>query len=240
MKAIRKLRNRRQLKLLSRTNPQIVATIKKVTELNLSYLDTGALCDLAQLAMHNEKTNLNGVVIEAGCALGGSAITLATAKNNSRPMFVYDVFSMIPAPSDKDGTDVHARYEIIESGKSSGIGGNLYYGYEKDLYTKVLNNFATFGLDLKTHNITLVKGLFQDTLKINDPVSMAHIDCDWYDSVMTCLKQITPHLVSGGTLVVDDYYNWSGCGRAVQNYFNTKNNNDYIFTKKSVLHIIKR
>jgi hypothetical protein len=66
---------------------------------------------------------------------------------------------------------------------------------------------------------------------------LAHIDCDWYDSVLTCLKNIEPHLAAGGTIIIDDYYVWSECKTAVDEYF--ENKNGYSFNKKEVLHITK-
>jgi asparagine synthase (glutamine-hydrolysing) len=55
-------------------------------------------------------------------------------------------------------------------------------------------------------------------LHVSEPVALAHIDGDWYRSVMTCLRRIEPNLVPGGTLVIDDYRAWSGCKRAVDEY----------------------
>ena len=56
-------------------------------------------------------------------------------------MFVYDVFGMIPPPTDNDGEDVQQRYNEIVGGNSKGIKGKSYYGYEDDLYGKVVDWF---------------------------------------------------------------------------------------------------
>lgn len=128
---------------------------------------------------------------------------------------------------------------VIASGQSVGFGDQTYYGYEKNLYDKVIQNFNRFGFKLREKNIHLVKGLYQDTLKIESPVALAHIDCDWFDSVWVCLQRIEPYLVSGGTLVIDDYYHWSGCRKAVDEYFQNKKS-AYKFVYKTRLHIIKR
>ena len=240
MYAYNKIIAHMRLWILGMKNKKVANVIKRVNQENLSYLKIPALCDLAQVAINNEKRRIEGLIIEAGCAMGGSAITLASAKSKDRMFFVYDIFGMIPPPSEKDGRDVHERYKVIAGGKSPGIGGNLYYGYEKNLYDKVLQSFADVGLEVKENNVFLIKGLFKDTLNVESPVSLAHIDCDWYDSVLTCLNRIEQHLVRGGTLVIDDYYNWSGCRAAVQKYFENKDRNSYHFTKKSALHIVKR
>ena len=54
----------------------------------------------------------------------------------------------------------------------------------------------------------------QDTLAVDGPVALAHVDVDWYEPVMTCLERIAPRLVVGGHLVLDDYHDWGGCRKA--------------------------
>lgn len=240
MKALQSIKRFLILKALSFHNKEVASVVRKVVDKNLSYLDIEALCDLVQVAINNEKKRLKGIIVETGCALGGSAIALASAKNKHRELFVYDVFGIIPPPSMRDGQDVYKRYEVILNKNSVGLGGNTYYGYEEDLYNKVLQSFADFGFEVKESNIFLVKGLYEDTLDVDLPVALAHIDCDWYSSVFTCLSQIEPKLVSGGTLIIDDYYAWSGCQAAVDEYFENVGKENFNFIQKRRLHIIKK
>lgn len=216
--------------------PDIVRLVRAES---LTYLDPGALCDLFEVVRDLEDRNLEGVLIEAGCAYGGSAMVMATAKSKDREFYVFDTFGMIPPPTLDDGGDVHQRYEEIKSGKSKGIDGKPYYGYEDNLLQKVIETFEKHGLSPEQNRIHFVKGLFQDTMKIDEPVALAHLDGDWYESVMTCLRAITPNLVRGGVLVIDDYDAWSGCRKAVDEYFNDKRT-DFEFRHKSRLHVIKR
>jgi Macrocin-O-methyltransferase (TylF) len=67
--------------------------------------------------------------------------------------------------------------------------------------------------------VRLVKGLFEETIRLDEPVALAHLDGDWYESTMVCLERIAPRLPAGGRLVIDDYHYWSGCRRAVDEYF---------------------
>ena len=220
---------------LGRSLPPIVRSVRAES---LTYLDAAALSDLFDRVERIEAKGAEGILIEAGCALGGSAIVIATAKSQSRPFYVYDVFGMIPPPSDKDDEDVQERYQVIRSGKSKGIGGNTYYGYEENLLATVGENFRRHGIPVSENNIHLVKGMFQDTLRVDEPVALAHVDGDWYESVMTCLRRIEPHLVRGGVLVIDDYDDWSGCRKAVDEYFADKRDR-YDFVRKSRLHIVR-
>jgi O-methyltransferase len=199
--------------------PAVTNAIARVREEGLTYLKPEGLATLARLAIGFDLSRTPGLIIEAGAARGGSAIVLATAKAVERPMKVYDVFGMIPAPSDKDGADIHRRYQIIASGASRGIGGDTYYGYRDDLYEEVTESFARLGVAVESHNVELIRGLFSDTMNLDEPVALAHLDGDWYESTLTCLERIAPLLVPGGRLVLDDYYAWSGCRTAVDEYF---------------------
>ncbi len=193
----------------------VVAEVRKQ---RLTYVPKQALNDLFEAAVAADRADRAGVFIEAGCALGGSALVLAQAKDPARPLFVHDVFGMIPAPSEADGDDVHERYSKIRSGSSPGLGDDTYYGYQPDLIAKVRENFERFDLPLEANAVRLVKGLFEDTIVGDEPVALAHIDGDWYESVRTCLERIGPRLVPGGLAVIDDYDMWSGCTRAVDEF----------------------
>jgi len=226
------------IRRLLRRGP-VPPVVKAVRADSLTCIGEGALCDLYDRIVRLEAEGVGGVLIEAGCALGGSAIVMATAKAKSRPLYVYDVFGMIPPPSQKDGEDVHDRYEVIRSGKAEGIDGGKYYGYEADLLGKVAGNFRRHGVPVEDNDVHLVKGMFQDALHVRDKVALAHIDGDWYESVTICLQRIAPHLIPGGALVIDDYDYWSGCRAAVDKYFSDKKD-AYEFALKAQLYVTRK
>lgn len=192
--------------------------INSIRKKKLTYLSNRKLASLTTTCHLIEKLNLPGIFLEAGCALGGSSILLASIKSVERPLFVYDVFEMIPPPTEEDTKDVHDRYRTIVEGKSQGLGGDKYYGYEDNLYETVQSNFREFGITCEKESVSLVKGLVQETMKIDQPVAFAHIDVDWYEPVMTCLERIFPKLVTGGCIILDDYYDWGGCRKATDEY----------------------
>jgi predicted O-methyltransferase YrrM len=197
----------------------VASVVDAVLQEKLTYLTPPDLAALARLVLHTERLGLDGLVIEAGTALGGSAIAMAAAKSAERPMKVYDVFGMIPEPSERDGASVQKRYEDISAGRSQGLGGDTYYGYREDLLAEVTASFTRHGVEPGAHHVELVKGLFQDTIDLDEPVALAHLDGDWYESTMVCLERIAPLLVPGGRLVLDDYYFWAGCREATDDYF---------------------
>ena len=218
-------------------SPAVARVIDGVLQEHLSYLDAAGLRTLATTVAAIEAEAIEGLIVEAGSARGGSAITLAAAKSPARRMKAYDVFGMIPAPGEKDGEDVHRRYATIVSGASKGIGGETYYGYRNDLLVEVTESFERHGLPIADHNVEFVQGLFEDTITLDEPVALAHLDGDWYASTMTCLTRIAPLLSVGGRFVIDDYDTWSGCRAAVDEYFAGRRG--FRFERRGRLHIVR-
>jgi predicted O-methyltransferase YrrM len=235
-KARKELREARA-QLASGLPPDIERTIAEARAERLTYLKPANLRELASIVQQIERERLPGVVIEAGAARGGSAIVLAAAKAPERPMKVYDVFGMIPAPGEHDGADVHERYAKIAAGDARGVGGEKYYGYRDDLYREVGESFARLGVPVEENNVELIRGLFEDTIRLDEPVAFAHLDGDWYESTMTCLERIAPLLVPGGTIVLDDYYKWSGCRAAVDEYFADRDG--FRLEHRAKLHVVR-
>lgn len=185
----------------------------------LTYLSNSKLASLIKTCRSIEDASLPGIFIEAGCALGGSAILIASLKSFERPLFIYDVFGMIPSPTTEDTPEVHARYNSIVEGKSEGISGDTYYGYMENLYAVVQSNMQNFGINLEKQSVSLIRGLIQETMIVSQPVAMAHVDVDWYEPVMTCLTRVYPNLVIGGSIILDDYHDWGGCRKATDEFF---------------------
>jgi Macrocin-O-methyltransferase (TylF) len=192
--------------------------ISRIRAKKLTYLSDKKLASLLKTCREIEEAQLPGIYLEAGCALGGSAILISSVKSYSRPFNVYDVFGMIPPPTKEDTQDVHDRYRTIVEGKSKGIGGDQYYGYQDDLYNIVKHNLESFGIDCDQQLVNLIKGLLQDTMKIDQSVAFAHVDVDWYEPVITCLQRVFPRLVVGGSIILDDYHDWGGCRKATDEF----------------------
>ena len=216
---------------------QVTRTVAAVREERLTYLKAEMLEDLAACVLQIERDGVDGLVIEAGTALGGSAIVLAAAKSPERRMKVYDVFGTIPPPTERDGADVHRRYATIAAGEAKGPGGETYYGYRDDLYHEVEDSFARHGVPVGEHHVELVRGLFEDTIQLDEPVAFAHLDGDWYESTMTCLTRIAPQLATGGRIVLDDYTKWSGCRKAVDEYFAGREG--FRLEHRTKLHVVR-
>lgn len=204
---------------------QISQISQQVKLRNLTYLSYEKIHNLEKSIKEIERKATPGMLIEAGVALGGSAIIIASLMSKHRAFHGYGVFSMIPPPSEKDDEKTKARYQTIKSGKSQGINGEIYYGYRDNLYSEVIDNFELFGLQVDGKGISLHQGLFENTM-IFEPgtnIAFAHIDCDWYEPVHLCLERIYPVLSNAGYIILDDYHDYGGCRKAVDEFLNQRN-----------------
>jgi colanic acid/amylovoran biosynthesis protein len=192
-------------------------TAREARRRNLTYLRPRRLRALESCARKVDREGVPGDFLEAGVALGGSAVVLASLMGEGRSFHGYDVFAMIPPPGDDDPPEVHQRYATIEAGESAGIGGDLYYGYRDDLLGHVTRTFAEFGMPVGDR-VHLHEGLFEDTLHPAGPVALAHIDSDWFEPVDISLRRIGPNLSPGGFMVLDDYHDYEGCRDATDRF----------------------
>jgi asparagine synthase (glutamine-hydrolysing) len=168
----------------------------------------------------NSAKEIPGDFAEFGVALGGSAILIASHAE-ARQFHGFDVFGMIPEPtSEKDDAKSKKRYQVIQSGASEGIGGEVYYGYRDDLLSEVRRNFARHDLRVGENGIHLHKGLFEETWPKADIAQLAlvHLDCDWYDPVAYCLDAVASKLSPGGMIIIDDFHDYGGCRTAVKEF----------------------
>ena len=203
--AVRSARDQRRLSPLARA----------VRRDRLTYLSARKLARIERCLEDVTRRGVAGDFLETGVALGGSAIVIASRLDGDRSFHGYDVFGMIPPPSESDPPEVHERYRLIAAGDSEGIDGADYYGYRDHLYDDVVAAFATHGVPVDRERVQLHRGLFEDTLRPDRPVAFAHVDCDWHDPVALSLQRIHPQLSPGAWLVIDDYYAYGGAAKAV-------------------------
>lgn len=64
-------------------------------------------------------------------------------------------------------------------------------------------------------NVTLINGLFQDTLPTfiaehPDVIALLHVDCDLYSSTKTVFDHVSNRIVPGTVIVFDEFFNYPG------------------------------
>lgn len=178
----------------------------------------GKLEVVHEAARRVEAAGVPGVFLEAGVAMGGSAIVIAKTKARERELRLYDVFEMLPPPAENDDARSHEVYRNFIAGKTNGPVDQNYVAHAQDLLGYTRENMRRAGVDPEAENIRFVKGLYQDTFAIAEPVAFAHIDCDWYDSVKLCIDRTADWVSPGGIMLFDDYNSFQGCRKAVDEW----------------------
>jgi O-methyltransferase len=161
---------------------------------------------ITNLAICEKFEHISGAVVECGTWKGGMIAGIATLFNDDRDYFLYDSFEGLPNPSrELDGEEAMVR---MTKPHPNGI-------------LVVSEAPARKAMELSgAKNVHIVKGWFNDTLPKypKTPIGILRLDGDWYQSTMDILVNLYPYVVPGGIIILDDYYAWEGCTRAVHDY----------------------
>ena len=172
-----------------------------------------------------------GSVVECGVWRGGMCAGMADILGPARSYHLFDSFEGLPPAQDIDG---QAAKEWQQNTGSPGYYDNC----------KAEESYAAEAMKLSgATNVHLHKGWFEKTLpgtKIEPCIALLRLDADWYDSTMCCLENLYPQVVRGGLILIDDYYAWDGCARAVHDYLSRTSSVDRIRSMNNVCYIEKR
>ena len=174
------------------------------------------LMTLYQICHHVERRGLEGDLVECGVWRGGSAGIMAAVNlkhgASRRNLWLYDSFEGIPEPRPEDGVEA-ARFADGRAGGAM-ISTNKLVAAE----SSVLELLAK--LNFPSGNTRIMKGWFQDTVPRSHPnqIAVLRLDGDWYESTKVCMEHLYPHVVEGGVVIIDDYGDWEGCKKAIDEY----------------------
>lgn len=154
--------------------------------------------------------DVNGSVIECGVWRGGMIAGIAEVLGNNRNYYLFDSFEGLPEAKEIDGESALAWQADKESA--------IYYDN-----CKAEMEWAQKAMTLANvqHKTSFIKGWFNDTVPqfaSDDPIAVLRLDGDWYDSTMVCLEHLFPKVIAGGIIILDDYYTWDGCSKALHDY----------------------
>lgn len=180
---------------------------------------------LINLIKNVKNLDLDGDFVECGVWRGGNIIifnNLNDKFNLKKKIYAFDTYSGMSEPTiyDKNYRDVHASSEwkknIIDVNTNASF--NCYSSLEE-----VKKNIIENSHSKKINNIHFIEGKVENTLIIEknlpDKISILRLDTDWYESTKKELEILYPRLVKGGALIIDDYGQWKGSRKAVDEYF---------------------
>jgi O-methyltransferase len=161
----------------------------------------------------NEHRHVAGCVVECGVWRGGMSGGMAEVLGPSRQYFLFDSFEGLPAAGEQDGDE--ARKWQADTASPT-----FYDNCAAPI------EFAERAMRLSgAANFKLVKGWFENTLPSfvpPEPIAILRLDGDWYDSTLVALNSLWPQLAPGGIVIIDDYYAWDGCSRAVHDFLSRR------------------
>lgn len=174
--------------------------------------------------------NLAGCVVECGVWRGGMSAGLATVLGPDRAYYLFDSFEGLPPAGQLDGA--HAT-QWQKEGTSPEFHDNCSAGPE----------FAREAMSRSgARNVQLVQGWFDRTVpgyRFPQPIALLRLDGDWYDSTMVCLEHLFPQVAPYGLIIIDDYFAWDGCARAVHDYLSRHSRRERIRGQAEVCFLQK-
>ncbi len=160
-----------------------------------------------------------GVIVECGVWRGGSSIAMLLAQREAfghveRSVHMLDSFEGLPDVTLRDGP-------LAKRWKEEAA-PERYYDNCKASLDELKAVLGTMGFRDEEYRIW--PGWFASTLPSlvetiqGQGIALLRLDGDWYDSTLVCLEQLMPLVSEDGVVIIDDYYAWDGCARAVHDY----------------------
>ncbi len=211
---------------LSDVSPEIRETVSRVRPFTMTSLERlAALCSAVEYVAG---LGIPGAFVECGVWRGGSsmaaALTYSRLKRNDVDLFLFDTYEGMSTPGDEDinrQSGESASDLLATAGQDSPV--RAYASIED-----VRRNLQ--GTGYPADRLHFVKGKVEATIPENAPkeISLLRLDTDWYASTKHELDHLYPRLVKGGILIIDDYGDWDGARKAVDEYFSTMNPRPYL------------
>jgi O-methyltransferase len=176
------------------------------------------------------KAKLEGCVVECGVWRGGMIAGLATLLGQHRDYFLFDSFEGLPPAKQIDGESA-----LLWQANTGGD------GYLDNCSAPP--EFANEAMRLAgATSFSLIKGWFNETVPVfkpSSPIALLRLDGDWYESTMVCLSHLFDQVAPGGIVILDDYYTWDGCTRALHDFLSRRSAVERVQSFGGVCFLVK-
>lgn len=187
-------------------------------------------CYMKNLELASWVTNVPGCVVECGVWRGGMIAGISEILGPDREYFLFDSFQGLPPAKQIDG---QAAVAWQKNTASPNYHDNCTAPEE----------MASAAMKLaKAKSFQTVPGWFNETIpsfSFPGKISYLRLDADWYASTEVCLKELFFKVCPNGLIVIDDYYTWDGCSRAVHDFLSKHSLTEKIKTFGSICYIKK-
>lgn len=172
-----------------------------------------------------------GCVVECGVWRGGMSAGLCRVLGSNRTYYLFDSFEGLPPAQPIDGS---AAIQWQQNKASP-----TYYDN-----CNAPPDFARRAMEqVGARSFHLVAGWFNNTLPnftVTEPIALLRLDADWYDSTMVCLENLFDLVAEKGIIILDDYFTWDGCSRALHDFLSRRSATERIRSLGDVCYLIKK
>ncbi|CUS36087.1 TylF/MycF/NovP-related O-methyltransferase [Candidatus Nitrospira nitrificans] len=220
-----------QLGIVEEMNdPRIDKIVDAVAPYSMVH-QTGIVFTMAAV-VYAIKNSLPGVFLECGTWRGGCSVAMLLVQRELfgkvlKPVYMLDSFEGLPGVDHRDGP-LAAKWQ-------SGVDAEKFFDNCKAAQQDLENL-------LKQHQFLaaeyrLVRGWFECTVPnvaselSEQGIAVLRLDGDWYTSTDVSLTHLCPITSERGVVIIDDYYAWDGCARALHDYLSR---NDLPYRIKSL------
>ena len=168
---------------------------------------------------------IDGVLVECGiqnARIEKMWIEQLKQKNIERDIYMYDTFTGLTEPSEKDvgiNNGFYTAEQVFNDWNQHNKDGINTWCYSS--LENVVNNLSSTNYPFE--KLHFIKGDVRQTLlddkNIPNKIAVLRLDTDWYDSTKVELETLFENLQCGGVLILDDYYYWQGQKDAVDEFF---------------------
>ena len=157
-----------------------------------------------------------GAIVECGVWRGGSmmaaAMTLLELGSTDRHIYMYDTFTDMPLPDERD---VHVT-GFSWPDRFDDPAKDPTYRYLPFDRVKQLIRDTGYPRD----RLHFIQGMVEETIPDLAPeqIALCRLDTDWYRSTAHEMEHLYRRIAPGGVLIVDDYGEFLGAQRAVDEY----------------------
>ena len=193
------------------TDKQIVVSVMPFTMTSVARI--AALLDAVAYLSRNA---IPGDIAECGVWRGGSMMAVALAllarNDTTRSLYLYDTFEGMAPAGDVDRS---LDGKTAESQREH----RWCYASLEDVRRNLLST------RYPSDRIHFVKGRVEGTIPgiVPPRLALLRLDTDWYESTKHELIHLFPRLSDRGIMIVDDYGHWQGARKAVDEYFQERN-----------------
>jgi hypothetical protein len=174
---------------------------------------------LLESVRYTVRTGIPGAFVEAGVWRGGSMMAVAYALialgETNRDLYLYDTYTGMSTPTEKDvsrkGYTAQSKFAKTATGKDS---STWCLASVED----VRANMERTGYPMD--RVHFIAGKVEDTIPAQTPeqIALLRLDTDWYESTRHELQHLYPRLAENAALIIDDYGDWLGARKAVDEF----------------------